>query len=226
MLSIKKFYIKNRNKKAYHWIVQSQFMKESIHDSLFIEKPQISVIPFFQSYQNKDLTKIGRIYQFLYVADGVPQKNHIVLFEAWQILALKYNSYPELLLTIDPKIFRNHQLKIDQLIFQGLKIKNIGVVDKDILMDFYQQTEYLLFPSLAESFGLPLIEGCEAGCKIIASDLPYVHEVISPSQIFNPNDPERLAELIFKIITKKIIPPTSSLKIHNEVNNIIDLLND
>jgi glycosyltransferase involved in cell wall biosynthesis len=35
----------------------------------------------------------------------------------------------------------------------------------------------LLFPTLVEGFGLPLIEALAAGAPVIASDLPVFHEI-------------------------------------------------
>ena len=79
---------------------------------------------------------------------------------------------------------------------------------------------------LAESFGLPLIEGCEAGCKIIASDLPYVHEIIRPSLTFDPYSVHSISKLINQslqdknlIFTKMKIESATQL-ILNEITNV------
>ena len=46
--------------------------------------------------------------------------------------------------------------------------------------------DYLVYPSLVESFGLPLIEAQINHVNIIASDLPYVYDVCKPYLVFDP----------------------------------------
>lgn len=41
----------------------------------------------------------------------------------------------------------------------------------------YAHARALLFPSLAEGFGLPLVEARTRGCLVIASDLPVFREL-------------------------------------------------
>lgn len=41
----------------------------------------------------------------------------------------------------------------------------------------YENSRALLFPSLAEGFGLPLVEARARGCRVIASDLPAFAEI-------------------------------------------------
>ena len=53
-------------------------------------------------------------------------------------------------------------------------------------MHYYQTSEFLIFPSLTESFGLGLVEGIENGCKVIAANLPYTFAVCTPSIVFDP----------------------------------------
>ncbi len=52
----------------------------------------------------------------------------------------------------------------------------IGVDDRDI-RDFYGTASILLFPSLAEGFGWPIIEAMASGCPVITSDEPPMNEV-------------------------------------------------
>ena len=47
-----------------------------------------------------------------------------------------------------------------------------------------------------ESFGLPIVEAIELGCKIIVSDLPFANSICKPSLVFNPNDKIEIAKAI------------------------------
>ena len=47
-----------------------------------------------------------------------------------------------------------------------------------------------------ESFGLPIIEAIDLGCKIIVSDLPFANAICKPSLVFNPIDKIEIAKTI------------------------------
>ena len=41
--------------------------------------------------------------------------------------------------------------------------------------------------SFVESFGMPLIEAKQLGLAIVAAELDYVRDVVTPIETFNPN---------------------------------------
>jgi glycosyltransferase involved in cell wall biosynthesis len=68
----------------------------------------------------------------------------------------------------------------------------------DAEIDFaYRSSAALLYPSLAEGFGLPLVEALGCGAKVFASDIPVFRELASGSAVFfDPRDPGHLARLL------------------------------
>ena len=50
----------------------------------------------------------------------------------------------------------------------------------------YKIADFLIFPSLNESLGLPLIEASFYNLPIISSNLDYVFDVCNPILTFNP----------------------------------------
>ncbi len=54
------------------------------------------------------------------------------------------------------------------------------------LRDLYQGAGAFVFPSLAEGFGLPVLEALGAGLPVVASDLPVLHEVAGKLAEFVP----------------------------------------
>ena len=93
-------------------------------------------------------------------------------------------------------------------------------MSKKQLYKLYEESEYLIFPSLKESFGLPLVEGCNNGCKLICSDLPYIHEIVSPSYVFNPLSTQSISNSLIKALDGEV-NEISSLKIYNKIDNFI-----
>ena len=92
-------------------------------------------------------------------------------------------------------------------------------------MDYLKNTKFLIFPSLRESFGLPLIEGVQFNCKIITSDFNFVNELITPSYIFNPNNEKSISEVISLALSNKK-HPKPSIKIKNSIDLIFNKLNN
>jgi len=111
---------------------------------------------------------------------------------------------------------------IDDKIALGYPIINTGFIKRDDLKLLYLQNEYLVFPSLAESFGLGLVESIENGCKVLGSDLPYTYAVCEPSLVFNPYDVESIYNAFTKTIVDDLKPSFSKIK--NGINDLIDIL--
>ncbi len=119
---------------------------------------------------------------FFFPASFYQYKNHNKLLEAFNLLYKKSSISFKLLLTLDMndlKIINNLNLNKPYLIC-------LGKLDYSNVINLYENIDYLVFPSLNESYGLPLIEAGINNVKIIASDLDYVYEVCRPYLTFDP----------------------------------------
>ena len=94
---------------------------------------------------------------------------------------------------------------------------------KTSLKKLYSQSKFLIYPSVVESFGLPLIESLEFNCKIIASQLPYVNEIVKPSLVFNPFLISSISDSIDYVIEKNNIV-NSEMLIRNKIYKFIELI--
>lgn len=222
LLAIRKNYIRWHNQPGYHWIVQTDTMKQKLVKNLGVNNQSVSILPFFNDTYLPVTDRVGE-FRFLYVADGVPQKNHIRLLEAWEYLYDNYQMNTELHLTI-PRRFTDLHAAITRLVNNGLKIVNHPILDREALNELYSECRYLVFPSLAESFGLPLLEAALAGCGILSADLPYVYDVIKPSAVFDPEKPEEMAGVVADIILNNWILPAEII-VENKIQELVDLVN-
>ena len=58
----------------------------------------------------------------------------------------------------------------------------------------------IIYPSLGESFGLPLLEARLLNKPVIAADLSYVYDVIPPMEVFNPHSARSIAESVIRFL--------------------------
>lgn len=222
--TLKWFYIFYNNKTSYNWIVQTRTMHNLLHSGLFVDETKIKILPFFndESFVKIDYVKNTKEICFAYIADGQPQKNHLFLLKAWKVLFESYNINYRLILTVSNS-YPNLLFQIDKLQRAGLNIENLGLVQHSVVLKLYSSINYLVYPSLIESFGLPLIEASSLGCDVIAIDKGYVTDVIKPSRSFSEYRVTDLVEIIIDI-NKGIMLPKTTISIKNKMKEFIELI--
>lgn len=203
------------------WLVQSDFVKEKMKLRFKEKDDKIKILPFFKSLNNKMNNGFIKIKNsFLYVSNAYPNKNHLRLIDAFCNFYDKCKK-GKLIVTVSDNFteVKNH---IDIKIAQNYPIENLGYVSQEVLMKYYEQSEFLIFPSTSESFGLGLIEGIEFNCKIIGANLPYTYVVCEPSIVFNPLSIESIEESFNYAVHNKV--KDSILKTENCISKLINLL--
>jgi len=106
-------------------------------------------------------------------------------------------------LAISGKIFGEHKTRLENLA-SSLKIETrivwLGYVPDDLLPNLYSEAIALIFPSLYEGFGLPIIEAMACGCPTLSSNRCSLPEIGGEAvHYFNPNDVSELVESIKKV---------------------------
>jgi len=218
---IKRFYIKLKDRANYNWIVQTELIKEKLSKKIVNNKNRIRVLPFY--FDNfKELKNEKQTNSFLYVSGFLPHKNHDRLIKAFVISAENHKENIFLNLTLKSEDFI-HLMKSFIKIPSNLIIKNLGVLDLEEINLAYEKNQNLIFPSLKESFGLPLIEATLKNLNVITTNLDYVSYVIEPTLIFDPLDIEDISNSILKTLTlKRLKKPKLVSK--NKVDELIKIL--
>jgi glycosyltransferase involved in cell wall biosynthesis len=221
---IKRLYIRRNTQTSYEWVVQTPRIKNILQNVLNVAPEKIHIIPFFEPIPISTRQRVQRMSpSFIYVADGVPQKNHKLLFKVWEQLADE-GIRPALHLTVPDK-FKSLVLQIDALRKKGVDITNHGFLSREELAKLYAENQYLVFPSMSESLGLPLVEAVQAGLKVIGSDMEFLYQVITPSAVFHPLKPESLAVIVKDIMSNKVTLPESKIVIGNDLPALVELVN-
>lgn len=203
-----------------YWIVQSENIKEGLSKRYKIAKEKIMVIPFYPPLINTNTKIIRKKHTFVYVSSGATHKNHYNLLKAFKDFYDKHK-IGHLTLTVDNSFTKLYSYIIE-LIKLGYPIQNLGVIDREKLAPYYAENEYLIYPSLTESFGLGLVEAIDNGCKVIGSDLPYMYAVCNPSVVFNPESVESIVKAMETGIFTEVKPTEKLIK--NEIEKLIELL--
>jgi glycosyltransferase involved in cell wall biosynthesis len=158
----------------------------------------IEILPFAVPLEARQSER-ERLFDFVYVADGEAHKNHRTLVEAW--VRLKQRGLtPSLALTLSKRDTALKQWVALQAETYGLRISDLGVVSHAEIANLYSQASALVFPSLSESFGLPLIEARESGLTILAGELDFVRDVCEPAETFDPTSPVSLERAVLRFL--------------------------
>ena len=165
----------NQNQIIFHDYLWDINNKDNYNNVFFISDLQLK--------KSKAINKIKKIYKrniiFFYPAYYHPHKNHFNLINAFGNIDKKIDKSYKLILTIQENnndLFKD--LNSNIILFKDLSCQEV--------FNIYKYVDYLIFPSLSESYGLPLIEAKLNGVKIISSNLDYVYDVCNPFLVFNP----------------------------------------
>jgi glycosyltransferase involved in cell wall biosynthesis len=107
------------------------------------------------------------------------RKNHLMLLQVWARLARTYGANAPRLLVIGQRGWeceRVFDLLDRSEILRGAVVEISHCTDAELNSHLATATA-LLLPSLAEGYGLPLVEALGAGTPVIASDLPVFREI-------------------------------------------------
>ena len=92
------------------------------------------------------------------------------------------------------------------------------------VIELYGMSKAIVYPSHNESLGLGIVEALVAGCDVIGANLPYIHSICHPSVVFDPYNPESIADAIEEY--EKEENHKSVLTIYNHIDELIELLSD
>ncbi|AEX85599.1 glycosyltransferase [Marinitoga piezophila KA3] len=207
-------------KKADKVIVQTEWFKKACIKKTGINSEKIVVIPpkinikVSQTFLPTDKS----LRTFFYPARGIQYKNHKIIIESVKKLKnIGFNDF-KVLFTLKGNENKYILNLVDEINNYNLPIEFIGNIAREEVFDLYTKS-VLLFPSYIETFGLPLLEAKLHKTIILASDMPFSHEILDGypnAYFFNPFNKNKLYNLMEMILTKKI----SYKKTNNFYNSI------
>ena len=219
--SLKREVFRYYKKNTGYWLVQTSNTRNELINHLREKPERVMLMPFYDLPDKlSSLVREKHGEDYVYIAAYVPGKGHDELLNAWTILHKK-GFRKTLHLTVP---FNKHPFvdKIEEAQRLGVNIVNHGHIPFEKVIDLFHKSKAIIYPSHNESLGLGIVEALTAGCDVIGSDLPYIHSICKPSCVFNPYSPESIAEAVMAY--EKGDLRKSELLIHNQIDDLIDLL--
>ena len=191
-------------RRAEALIAGSSFIRDDLCAQLGVDPSKIFVTPdvfqatFFRRPAASKLTAVRRKFRlpeifFLYPAAAWPHKNHPRLIQAFESAAVPG---AQLVLTgaghTGPAPAEN--------------VRFLGRVGTDDLVAMYCLATALIFPSLYESWSIPIMEAMACGCPVASSNVTSLPEQVADAGLlFDPLDIKSMAETIEQLATDQAL---------------------
>lgn len=196
-----RYYVPQVLKQAQHIVCNSRSTAEDVVRFHRIPEQKISVIPLAYDRKNfRPLNLPARNY-FLYLGRIDPYKNVQGLIAAFSALPDRQEYELWIAGPRDRRFVPTLQAQIEQL---GLakQIKFLDYVVYSELPILLSQAIALVFPSLWEGFGLPVLEAMACGAPVITSNLSALPEVAGDAAILvDPHSVGAIADAMKSVAT-------------------------
>jgi glycosyltransferase involved in cell wall biosynthesis len=189
---------------ASHIITISETTKRELLNYFRLDEKKISVIyhgcPTKMNNNSSNFKKLNYDY-LLFVGDRRGYKNfYSFLLSIKDTLILNEN----LKIVCVGSPFANFEIKYFESLFIKNKIFNITPDDEELQL-LYENAVALVYPSIDEGFGLPILEAFVNGCPILCSDIEVFHEIANDSAIyFDPKSIKSINDAFYRIYYSKI----------------------
>jgi glycosyltransferase involved in cell wall biosynthesis len=183
-------------------IADSNFIKDELIREFKFPKDKISVIypalPKSTAINNmpelgfSPQVNIGMPY-FVFIGNSRPRKNLVGLLEAFSIFNEDNPGYILVLIGLKDGRFIDLESAVKRLGIAD-NIVRLGYVSDMDKVNVLSKAEALLFPSLYEGFGFPVLEAQSLGVPVITSNMSSLPEVSGEGALFvNPFEPRDIA---------------------------------
>jgi glycosyltransferase involved in cell wall biosynthesis len=191
-------------------VAPTRWAAEDLVANLQVPRRKLAVIPgasplaVYDEPDERDLARVRAAYDLpdafvLYPAQTWPHKNHLALVEALALLARDGVRVDAVCAGWQNDHFPQIEARAreagvaDRLRFTG----HLGGAD---LAALYRLARALVFPSLFEGWGFPVLEAFSFGLPVVASSAPSLREVLGDAAVtFDPAHPADLAAKLRRV---------------------------
>jgi glycosyltransferase involved in cell wall biosynthesis len=186
--------IKQSIRRADHVIVQTQWMRDAVLDQIGIAKDRLDcVLPDLDDLSAYAFEGTLDAGVFFYPTSSYSYKNNDCIYAACRLLR-------------EQGVFNFKVTMTIEATSPEPNVIPIGRVPRGQVLEALSRST-LIFPSLIETYGLPLAEARALDALVLAADLPYAREALDGypnAYYFDPASPNQLAALMSSIISGRI----------------------
>jgi glycosyltransferase involved in cell wall biosynthesis len=194
-------------------VVESAWVKSDVIRQYGIDVEKVHVIPcgspteLYQPVTNKTLAEVRQRYELpeffaLYPAQTWAHKNHIRLLEAVKLLKDDHSLSVQVVCTGRQNDFwptiqkHRRELKLED------QVRFLGFVSAEELRGLYHLAQFVVFPSLFEGGGVPVLEGFREGAPVACSDVTSLPEYGGDAVLlFDPTSVKSIASAMLRLAT-------------------------
>jgi glycosyltransferase involved in cell wall biosynthesis len=158
------------------------------------------------------LSRLGVRHPYLLsVATAEPRKNLGVVLQAFIDLKRSGGLTNHQLVLVGPTGWKNQALKkkVDEARAYNLVLA--GYVPDELMPALYAASDALVFPSLYEGFGMPVLEARTCGARVVTTDIPELREAGDQHVIYV----QPTVDGVKAGITKAVSSPKPPLMVHH-----------
>jgi len=142
----------------------------------------------------------------IYPANPWLHKNHARLMSALRLL--KDSRLLKVNLVLTGKLQNTTWSAMPLALAAGIEdqVYDLGYVPSDDMPALYSGADMLIFPSLFEGFGIPLLEAMACGIPVTAARSTSIPDVTGDAAfLFDPMDPTDIADAIYRVMSDGIL---------------------
>jgi glycosyltransferase involved in cell wall biosynthesis len=202
--------------KARHVLVPSNFTRWTLIEKYGLTDNKMSLVQVglplgFHRPSISEVNHVKCLYglpeKFIfYPANPWPHKNHARLMAALHIYRTKYGECPWLILSGRLPNERRDAVSLAIAASVEDRVIDLGFISSGELAGVYAAATLMVFPSVFEGFGIPLIEAMAYGCPIAAANATAIPECVNQAALlFDPFDPEAIADSIYELLNNETL---------------------
>ncbi|MEO1559224.1 MAG: glycosyltransferase family 1 protein [Cyanobacteria bacterium J06632_19] len=204
--------------KSQNIICISDFTRQSFIQKLDVPEEKLDVVPICiqerlpkltDSVVKKHLISLnlaGKKYAF-YPANYWQHKNHRFLLTAYGIYKKQFpHNCVDLVFTGALEDEENQLREAVELMGLSENVHFLGFLNEEVLASVWQGSRCLIFPSLYEGFGIPILEAMRFGKPVLCSNTASLPEVAGDAAFyFNPRKLDEIVSALAQVTTDEVL---------------------